>query len=84
MFFGCYQLCKGSGEDYQETKGVKIGEGAPTVEEKVNWIYQQFNNSEALSIENRSTKAMTHVAAERADRISYLVIKMCPRLVEVA
>ena len=36
--FGCYQLCEGSGEDYQEIKGVKNGEGAHTVKEKVNWI----------------------------------------------
>ena len=32
---------------------------------------------------NKKMKAM-HVAAKRADRISYLVIKMLPRLVEVA
>ena len=38
VFFGCYQLCEGSGGDYQESKGVKNGEGAHTVKEKVNWI----------------------------------------------
>ena len=38
MFFGCYQLCEGSGADYQESKGTNNGEGAHTVKEKVNWI----------------------------------------------
>ena len=50
------------------------------MKEKVNRIQAAQYSFKALSIENRSTKAMTHVAAERADRISYLVIKMLPRL----
>ena len=83
MFFGCYQLCEGSGEDYQEIKGVKNGEGAHTVKEKVNWIqvaqylWGSFNWEQI-------PKATTHVAAERADRISYLAIKMLRTLGEVA